>query len=97
MKISTHKPKKDGPSRQYTEEDTEIGLILHISVSDEKLFPEAQSKEFCKTYDNSEKRVYINNYWQIKDTTGILKIILVSKNTLRWFSDQLKLKLVSEI
>ena len=69
MKISTHKPKKDGPSRQHTEEDTEIGLILHISVSDEKLFPEAQLKEFCKTYDNSEKGVYINNDWQIKDTT----------------------------
>ena len=52
-------------------EDTTIGIILHITESDEKLFPECQSKEACK-YGNSEiRRVSINNDWKIKDSIGI--------------------------
>ena len=54
--------------------------------------------EICISKDLSIIELkFLKISWQIKDTTGILKIILVSKNTLRWFSEQLKLKLVSEI
>ena len=52
-------------------------LILELSKTSlnliKKLFPETPSKEAYKTvkYDNSEtRRVYINNDWKIKDSTG---------------------------
>ena len=35
-------------SQLHTEEDTEIGFILHMTETDKKLFPEAQSKKLVK-------------------------------------------------
>ena len=59
-------------ARQHIEENNDIGIILHITDSEEKLFPEAQSEEACKSMDNCSevRRVYRNNDWQIKDTIG---------------------------
>ena len=60
-------------SLDNTEEDSDIGIIQHITESDKKLFPETPSNEAYKTakYDSSEtRRVYINNDWKIKDSTG---------------------------
>ena len=60
-------------SLDNTEEDADIGIIQHITECDKILFPETPSNEAYKTakYDNSEtRRVYINNDWKIKDSTG---------------------------
>ena len=57
--------------RIHTEEDIEVGLILHISESDEKLFPDAQLKEACKTYDNSEKRKVLHGLFKSICRSGV--------------------------
>ena len=46
-------------------EDNEV--ILHITESDDKLFPEGD-KEECNIVET--RRVYINNEWKITDTIG---------------------------
>ena len=46
-------------------EDNQV--ILHITESDDKLFPEAE-KEECNIVET--RRVYINNEWKITDTIG---------------------------
>ena len=52
------------------------GVILHISDSDLNLFPdiqedpqEAQIKEDC-TNIMENRKVYLNNNWQVKDSIG---------------------------
>ena len=45
-----------------------IEVILHITESDDKLFPE-ENKEECNIVET--RRVYINNEWKITDTIGI--------------------------
>ena len=44
-----------------------LEVILHITESDNKLFPE-ESKEECNIVE--KRRVYINNEWKITDTVG---------------------------
>ena len=44
-----------------------IEVILHITESDDKLFPE-EDKEECNIVET--KRVYINNEWKITNTIG---------------------------
>ena len=48
-----------------SKEDTEV--ILHITESEEELFP-AENKEECNIVER--RRVYINNEWKIADTSG---------------------------
>ena len=58
-------------SQLHTEEDTEIGFILHMTETDKKTVSWSPIEKTCKTYGNSEKRrVYINNDWKIKGTIG---------------------------
>ena len=55
-------PIKSGPNNTEN-----LEVILHITESDEKLFPE-ESKEDCTIVET--RRVYINNEWKITDTIG---------------------------
>ena len=59
-------------SKKITQ-DSEVSLtennevILHITESEDKLFPEG-NKEECNIVET--RRVYINNEWKITDTIG---------------------------